>query len=86
MEQLASITILTLNRQQVSRELNDYLTNNGHLVMSRLGVNIQKNCLESCSGMIILVIKSKKEDIDNFIVGLEKIKDLKVKTCVFDNK
>jgi len=86
MEQLASITILTLNRQQVSRELNDYLTNNGHLIMSRLGVNIQKNCLESCPGMIILAIKSKKEEIDNFIVGLEKIEGLKIKICVFDNE
>jgi metal-responsive CopG/Arc/MetJ family transcriptional regulator len=86
MEQLASITILTLNRQQVSRDLNDYLTVNGHLIMSRLGVNIQKNCLENCPGMIILVIKSNEENINNFIAGLEKIKGLKIKTCIFDNE
>lgn len=86
MEQLASITILTLNRQQASQELNNYLTMNGHLIMSRLGLNIEKKCLEHCAGLIVLVIKSEKEKIDEFILGLNKIKDLEIKTCIFDSK
>jgi len=36
--------------------------------------------------MIILVIKSNEENINNFIAGLEKIKGLKIKTCIFDNE
>ncbi|MDD3711238.1 MAG: hypothetical protein PHP37_01390 [Patescibacteria group bacterium] len=86
MEQLASITILTTNRQKVSSSLNNFLTKNGHLIMARLGVNITKTCIENCPGMIVLVLKAKKEDIAVFITGLEKIEELEIKTCFFEEK
>lgn len=86
MEQLASISILTTNRQKVSRELNDFLTQNGHLIISRMGVNIQKSCTENCPGLIVLVLKDKKEKIDQFIKDLNKIEDIEIQSCFFNEK
>ncbi len=86
MEQLASVTILTTNRQKVSNELNDFLTKNGHLIMARLGVNITKACTENCPGMIVIALKARKEDIAIFITGLEKIEELEIKSCFFEEK
>lgn len=86
MEQVASVTILTTNRQKVSTELNDFLTKNGHLIMARLGVNISKNCVEHCPGMIILALKAEKNKIDVFLGGLEKIEELEIKSCFFEDK
>ncbi len=84
MEQLASITILTNDRQSVSDSLNKLLTSKGHLIMSRMGVNVQKNCTEHCPGLIVLVIKDKRVKIDQFIQELESIAGLVVKSCFFE--
>ena len=86
MEQLASISILTTNRQIVSSQLNDFLTKNGHLIMSRLGVNVSKGCTENCPGLIVLVLKADKEKIDSFLLGLDQIGGLKIKSCFFEDK
>lgn len=86
MQQLATISILTSNRQDVSSELNQLLTKNGHLIMSRLGVNVQKSCTEHCLGMIVLVLKDEKDKIDQFIEELGEISGLEIKTCFFEEK
>lgn len=86
MEQLASISILTTNRQRVSSQLNNFLTKNGHLIMSRLGVNISKNCTENCPGLIVLILKAKKEKIDSFMMELGRIENLEIKSCFFEEK
>lgn len=84
MEQLASITILTNDRQSVSESLNRLLTSKGHLIMARMGVNVQKSCTEHCPGLIVLVIKDKKVKIDQFIDELNSINGLEVKSCFFE--
>ena len=86
MQQLVSISILSTNRQETSARLNQVLTDNGHLIMSRLGVNVQKNCTEHCPGMIVLVLKGEIEKIKKFIEELEAISDLEVKCCFFEEK
>jgi hypothetical protein len=84
MEKLVSVTILTRDRQKVSKKLNDFLTSKGHLIMSRLGVNVQKNCLDHCPGMIVLILKTDDDNIDLFIKGLEEIGDLEFKYNIFE--
>ena len=86
MQQLVSISILSTNRQETSVRLNQVLTDNGHLIMSRLGVNVQKNCTEHCPGMIVLVLKDESEKIKQFIKELEAISELEVKCCFFEEK
>ncbi len=84
MEKLASITILSTNRQKVARELNELFTNNGHLIMSRMGVNVQQKCLEHCPGMIILAIKAEQEKINKFIEDLKEIQEIEIQFCIFN--
>ena len=54
---LATISILTTDRQAVSSELNKILTDAGHLIIARLGVNVQRNCFEHCTGLITLAVE-----------------------------
>ncbi|MFA5643982.1 MAG: hypothetical protein WC928_00430 [Patescibacteria group bacterium] len=84
MEKLASITILTTNRQKVSSEINNLLTQNGSLIMARMGVNVQKNCSENCPGMILLSLKGEEEKIKGLFTELEKISETSVKICFFN--
>jgi metal-responsive CopG/Arc/MetJ family transcriptional regulator len=86
MQQLVSISILSTNRQETSARLNQVLTDNGHLIMSRLGVNVQKNCTEHCPGMIVLVLKDESEKIKKFSEELEAISGLEVQCCFFEEK
>ena len=52
---LATITILVENRQANSQELQEILTKNGHLIMARMGINVEKSCVDNCTGLIVLV-------------------------------
>jgi len=42
---LATISILIKDRQNHSSEVNRILTENGHLILARLGVNLQHHCI-----------------------------------------
>ena len=85
MEKLASITILTKNRQQNSPELNKILTEGGHLIMSRMGVNVQKTCTEHCPGMIILALKAKSEDIIGLFEKINRIDEVSAEMSMFED-
>ena len=70
---LATITILVKDRQTHAEELNRLLTDNGHLVMARLGVNVQKSCVEHCTGMITVAVEATAKEIGDLtksITGL----------------
>lgn len=84
MEKLASISILTTNRQKVSNQINSLLTENGHLIMSRMGVNVQKSCTEHCPGMILLAIKGKEDEIKELFSRLSEILETSVKISFFE--
>jgi len=61
---LATISILVKDREKNSPELNRILTHNGHLILARLGVNVQKQCMEHCTGLIVVVIEATAEEIN----------------------
>ncbi len=85
MEKLASISILTTNRQKVSNQINTVLTENGHLIMSRMGVNVQKNCTDHCPGMILLAIKGDEGKINKLFEELSSISETAVKISFFED-
>ena len=60
---LATITILIKDRQNHAPEVNKILTDNGHLIIARLGVNLQKRCVENCTALITVVIEGNNEEI-----------------------
>lgn len=79
---LATISILATDRQAASEELNKILTEAGHLIMSRLGVNVQRNCFEHCMGLIILAVEGDGPKIAELEERLKKLPHLIVKMSV----
>ncbi len=79
---IATISILTTDRQAVSSELNKILTEAGHLIMSRLGVNVQRNCFEHCLGLIILAVEGDGPKIAELEQRLKSLPHLSVKLNV----
>jgi len=60
---LATITILVKDREKNSPEVNRILTENGHLILARLGVNVQRHCIEHCTAMITISIEASSRDV-----------------------
>ena len=79
---LATISILATDRQAISNELNKILSDSGHLIMSRLGVNVQRNCFEHCMGLIILAVEGDGPKIAELEQNLKKLPHLIVKMSV----
>lgn len=79
---LGTITILTNDRQASSPELNQLLTDHGHHIMSRLGVNVQKTCTEHCTGLIVLAIEAEEKEIVEMTKKLNALKDVKAEAVI----
>ncbi len=79
---LATISILTTDRQSSSTDLNKILTEYGHLIMSRLGVNVQRNCFEHCMGLIILAVEGDGPKVSELEQNLKKIPYLNIKMSI----
>ena len=70
---LATITILVEDRQTNAKEVQKLLTDHGHIIMARLGVNVQKSCVEHCTGLISIAIEGTSSEIK---VLTKKLNDL----------
>jgi ACT domain-containing protein len=79
MQKLASITILSTNRQGNASRLSEVLSKYGQSIMSRMGVNVEMSCTDHCTGLILLALKGKEEDFESLLKDLNEIEDLKAK-------
>ncbi len=79
---LATISILANDRQAASVDLNKILTESGHLIMSRLGVNVQRNCFEHCLGLIILAVEGDGPKVAELCERLKALPHLSVKMSI----
>ncbi|MEI7620506.1 MAG: hypothetical protein WCJ57_02960 [Candidatus Falkowbacteria bacterium] len=79
---LGTISILTSNRQSSSAAMNQILTDYGHHIMARLGVNVNRQCTESCPGLITLTVDSTKEILEELTAKLNAISDIKAERCI----
>ncbi len=70
---LATITILVKDRQVHAKDVQQILTDYGHLVMARLGVNVRKSCVEHCTGLITVAVEGTAEDINDLTKKLDKL-------------
>jgi metal-responsive CopG/Arc/MetJ family transcriptional regulator len=68
---LAMITILVKDRQTNSENVNKLLTENSHLVMSRMGVNVQRSCIENCTGLIAVAVEGTTKEINDLTEKLD---------------
>ena len=83
MEKVAGLVILTNNREESSIEINRILSKNAKLIMSRMGVNVQKSCTSHCPGLIMLAVKADNDSINNLYNELKSLNNLKVELSSF---
>lgn len=62
---LATITILVKDRQAHANDVQQILTEHGHLVMARLGVNVQRSCVENCTGLVAVAVEGTADEIND---------------------
>jgi len=79
---LGSITILIKDRQTHAKDVNQLLTDNGHLIMARLGVNVQKSCVEHCTGMIAVAVEASAKEINDLAEKLDKLYGITAKASI----
>jgi metal-responsive CopG/Arc/MetJ family transcriptional regulator len=85
-KQLATITILTTDRQSSSRELNQLLTDHGHHIAARLGVNVERMCVEHCTALMTIALEATSAEVLDLTKKLNKIKNVKAQACVMTNE
>ena len=79
---LATITILVKDRQKHSADVNRILTENGHLIMARLGVNVQRHCIENCTAMIVVAVEATAKDVARIAKQLNGLYGIAAKASV----
>ena len=79
---LATITILVKDRQTHAKDVQQILTDSGHLVIARLGVNVQRACIEHCTGLITVAIEGTADEIGDLTKKLNDLYGIVAKACV----
>lgn len=62
---LGTITILLKDRHRASADMQRILTENGSLIMARMGVNPERACVKGCTGLITIVVEGSAKDINS---------------------
>ena len=76
------MTILVKDRQKHSADVNRILTENGHLIMARLGVNVQRHCIENCTAMIVVAVEATVKEIAKITKELDGLYGIEAKASV----
>lgn len=79
---LATITILVKDRQKHAADVNRILTENGHLIMARLGVNVQRRCVSNCTAMIAVAVEATAKDISQITKKLNRLYGIVAEACI----
>lgn len=70
---LGTISILIKDRRTHVPEVQKVLTDNGHLIMARLGVNVERKCSANCTGLITIVVEGTSQEINGLKKKLDKL-------------
>lgn len=70
---LATISILIKDRQNHAPEVNRILTENGHIILSRSGLNVQRHCIEHCTAVITIIVEANAYKIHDLAHQLNDI-------------
>ncbi len=61
------------DRQTHSRDVQEILTKHGHIIMSRMGVNVQRSCVKNCTGLITVAVEGTAKQINDLTKKLDKL-------------
>ncbi|MFA5126739.1 MAG: hypothetical protein WC465_01890 [Patescibacteria group bacterium] len=84
-KQLGTITILIKDRQMHAKDVNQLLTDAGHIIMARLGVNVQPACIAHCTGLIVVAIQGTSKQIADLTKRLNKLYGIVAKSSIVSN-
>ena len=70
---LATITILIKDRQTHAQDVQKILSDYGHFIIARMGVNVQRSCIEHCTGLITIMVEGSKEDIEQLTAKFDDL-------------
>ncbi len=62
---LATISILLKDRTDQAPRINQILTEHSQIIISRLGTNVQRRCIEHCTAIITIVVEGSAKEISN---------------------
>lgn len=79
---LGTITILMKDRHSYAVEVQEILTLNGHLIMSRMGINPARTCVKNCTGIITLLVEGTAIEINALTKKLDKLYGVVAKRVV----
>lgn len=79
---LGTITILVGDRQNNSKALHEVLSENGHLIMARMGVNVHRMCTEKCTAMMSLAVEGTVKEINDLTKKIDKLYGIVAKSNV----
>lgn len=81
-KELGTITILVKDRHAYSPDVNKVLSEQGNLVMARLGVNLQPLCLSGCTGLITVVVQGTLKEIGGLTKKLDSLYGIVAKSLI----
>lgn len=70
---LGTISILMKDRHSYAVEVQKILTEHGHLIMSRMGVNPSRTCVKNCTGIMTLIVEGTVKEINDLNKQLDKL-------------
>jgi len=72
-EHLGTITILVKDRKMHAKDVQRILTDNGNIIMARLGVNLQRSCVKHCTGMITVAVEGTAKQINDLTEEIDSL-------------
>ena len=79
---LGTITVMVKDRQTHIVDVQKILTANGHLVLARLGVNVQRACIEHCTGLITITVEGTAKEIKDLTRSLDALYGIVAKSII----
>lgn len=79
---LGTITILVKDRHANSPDVNRVLSDQGNLVMARLGVNVQPLCVSGCYGLIVVAVQGTIKKINELAKKLNALYGIVAKSLI----
>ncbi len=68
-----------------AKDVQQMLTDNGHLVIARMGVNVQPACIENCTGLIIVALKGSIKEIKELGKKIDALYGIVAKTVILND-
>lgn len=81
---LGTITILIKDRQANVNALQHLLTEKGHFIRNRLGINLEPTCLAHCLGFMVLVVEGGKQELEKLNQEISDLNSITAKLVMMN--